>query len=214
MTDSRWLLQQVTANNVPRIGAVVLAAGASTRMGSPKQLIIHEGKPLVIRAAAAAVKAGADPVVVVLGANSDQIETVLTGLPEVIAVVNPAWETGLASSLAAGLRAALDAADCDGVLVTLADQPLVDAEALKRLIAAFGAKHRIVASAYNGTVGVPALFGKEYLPSLMRLTGDTGAGPWLRSRLDDVTLLPLEGAALDLDTPPDAARLAGGPSSR
>jgi CTP:molybdopterin cytidylyltransferase MocA len=180
---------------------VVLAAGASTRLGIPKQLIMHEGEPLVRRIAAAAVEAGADPVVVVLGA------TALLGLASVTTAQNPEWSKGLASSLTTGLSTVLALTPCDAVLVTLADQPLVDAAALRRLIAAFDSERRIVASAYDDTVGVPAVFAREHLDALMHLTGDAGAGSWLRSRPNEVTHIPLSVAALDIDTLSDAARL-------
>jgi molybdenum cofactor cytidylyltransferase len=191
-----------------RIGAVVLAAGASTRLGFPKQLIVHEGEPLVRRTARVAVEAGANPVVVVLGANAEMIAPVLSGLPSVTTVVNGEWSKGLSSSLAAGFTALLEIAACDAVLVTLADQPRVDSAALKRLVAAFGGERRIVASAYDDTVGVPAIFGREHLDALMGLTGDAGAGAWLRGRADEVTSVPLDAAAIDIDTASDAAPFA------
>ena len=177
-------------------------------MGFPKQLIVHEGEPLVRRIAAAAVEAGASPVVVVLGANAEMIAPALAGLASVTTIVNGEWSKGLASSLVAGLSAVSEDARCDAVLVTLADQPLVDAAALRRLLAAFGSERRIVASAYNDTVGVPAVFAREHLDDLMRLTGDAGAGTWLRSRLSEVTCVPLDVAAFDIDTPSDTGPLA------
>jgi molybdenum cofactor cytidylyltransferase len=176
-------------------------------LGFPKQLIVHEGEPLVGRIAAAAVEAGASPVVVVLGANAAMIAPALSGLASVTTVVNREWNTGLASSLVAGLSAVFEGAACDAVLITLADQPLVDAAALKRLIAAFDGERRIVASAYANTIGVPAVFAREHVADLMRLTGDAGAGAWLRSRPSEVTCVPLDVAALDIDTPSDAAPL-------
>jgi molybdenum cofactor cytidylyltransferase len=161
----------------------------------------------VRRIAAAAVEAGADPVVVVLGANATMIAPALSGLASVTTVVNSEWSNGLSSSLAAGLSAVFQGASCDAVLVTLADQPLIDAAALRRLMAAFDDERRIVASAYDDTIGVPALFAREHVEDLMRLTGDAGAGAWLRSRPNEVTCIPLGGAAFDIDTSPDAARL-------
>ena len=184
-----------------KLGAVVLAAGSSTRLGYPKQLIVHEGEPLVRRIAIAAVEAGAAPVIVVLGASAETIAPALSGLRSVTTVVNADWTEGLASSLAAGLTAMVNSSDCDGVLIALTDQPLVDAAALKRLMAAFDGKRRIVASAYAGTIGVPAIFGREHVDALLRLEGDAGAGSWLRSRPDEVTRVPLEAAAFDIDTP-------------
>ena len=182
-------------------------------MGHPKQLIVHEGQPLVARAAAAAHQADADPVIVVLGAHAAEIEPALADLAGVRVVVNPAWESGLASSLVAGLRALQDD-PWDGVLATLADQPLVDTDALRRLIAAFQNGARLVASGYEGAPGVPALFGREYVPDLLTLTGAAGAGPWLRKRLSELMIIPLDAALVDLDTPEDAARLARRPGVR
>ncbi|MGK2934899.1 MAG: nucleotidyltransferase family protein [Gemmatimonadaceae bacterium] len=193
---------------VPRVAAVVLAAGGSARMGHPKQLILHDGKPLVVRAAEAALAAGAAPVVVVLGARADEIRPALSHLSGVTTVRNSGWENGLASSLTTGLQAALRDTNWDGVLAMLADQPLVDASMLRRIIAEFEAGARIVASGHDGTPGVPALFGREQVPDLLSLTGDAGAGPWLRSRLQEVKVVPLGGALLDLDTPADVTRLA------
>lgn len=183
-------------------------------MGHPKQLIEHEGQPLVARAATAAREAGADPVMVVLGAHAAEIQPALAGVAGVSVVVNPAWESGLASSLVAGLRAAMRDDTWDGVLATLADQPLIDADTLRRLITAFQNGARIVASGYEGAPGVPALFGREYVPDLLTLTGDAGAGPWLRKRLSELMIIPLDAALLDLDTPADAVRLARRPGAR
>ncbi|CAN5694570.1 NTP transferase domain-containing protein [soil metagenome] len=182
-------------------------------MGRPKQLIQHEGRSLLSRAAEAAVEAGADPVVVVLGAYADEVRPLVARIDGVTVAVNVDWEAGLASSLTTGLRAVREA-DRDGVLVTLADQPLVDAQILRRLVAAFQAGARIVASGYGGTAGVPALFGREHVPALLGLTGDAGAGSWLRSRLPEVSVIPLDSALLDIDTPADLARLAGRQHSR
>ena len=190
-----------------RIGALVLAAGASKRLGSPKQLIVHDGVPLVRRAAIAAVDAGANPVVVVLGANASLIEPALRALASVTTVVNADWANGMSSSLAAGLRTLDDAIEYDAVLVTLADQPFVDADALKRLIATFDNEHRIVASAYNGVIGVPAVFAREYVADLMHLKGESGAGQWLRRRSGEVTSIPLDAGAVDIDTPADKTGL-------
>ena len=190
-----------------RIGAVVLAAGASTRLGFPKQLVIHEGQPLVRRMAMAAVEAGADPVVVVLGSDAELVAPVLAGLTSVRAVINREWSTGLASSLAAGLREVFADSDCEAALVTLADQPLVDSAALERLMSAFDGQHRIVASAYANILGVPAVFAREHMDELIGLTGDAGAGSWLRSRAEEVTPVPLPGAAFDIDGSSDVAQL-------
>lgn len=180
-------------------------------MGHPKQLILHAGKPLVARAAEAALAAGATPVVVVLGARAEEIRPALSHLAGVTIVTNAGWESGLASSLTTGFRAALRDTTWDGVLAVLADQPLVAAPLLRRIIAEFAAGARIVASGYEGVPGVPALFGREHVPELMGLTGDTGAARWLRDRARKAVIVPLDGAVLDVDTPADVQRLDGRP---
>jgi CTP:molybdopterin cytidylyltransferase MocA len=198
----------MTAKNASHnsIGALILAAGGSKRFGSPKQLVMRDGETLVRRAAKAASAAGARPVMVVLGADAVSVSPELAKLRHVRTVINEHWATGLASSLATGLRSLMEIAGCDGVLVMLADQPMVDASALKKLMAAFDRDHRVVAAAYAGTIGVPAIFGCEHVRELMRLTGDKGAGQWLRSHPDEVTAVSLPEAQVDIDTVTDAER--------
>jgi len=189
------------------IGAIILAAGASTRLGYPKQLIEHEGVALVRRAATSALDAGARPALVVVGASSKEVTEALDGLDGVQILYNERWESGLASSLSAGLVALSADKAIDGALVMVVDQPLVDAVALGKLLAAFDDQHRIVASAYDDIVGVPVVIGSEHFPALMSLEGDQGAGRWLRSRLADVTQVDVASASVDIDTPEDAERL-------
>jgi len=187
----------------PAVAAVILAAGASTRLGEPKQLIEHEGVTLVRRAVLAAARAGAAPVIVVLGANSQRVSDAVHDIDDVIVVDNPSWQSGIASSLAAGLSAV---ADSDGALITLCDQPLVNEDSLTALIGAFARGSRIVASQYAGAIGVPVVIGREHFAELMRLEGDRGAAHWLR-KAEGVTMIPLPAAILDIDTKEDAARL-------
>ncbi len=191
-----------------RIGAAVLAAGASTRLGYPKQLIEHEGNSFVKRAALAALEAGAVPVVVVVGASADEVCAALEGVGGVRTVHNARWESGLASSLSVGLAALRADPKCEAALVMVADQPLIESATLQRLLHAFDDNNRIVASSYDDVVGVPVVFGVEHFADLMSLKGDEGAGRWLRSRLSRVTQIPVADAALDIDTPADAAKLA------
>lgn len=182
-------------------------------MGHPKQLIPYNGRPLVTNATEAALAAGAAPVIVVLGARADEIRPALSHLSGVTVELNAGWESGLASSLTSGLHAALRDTTWDGVIAMLADQPLVDALVLRRIIAEFAGGARIVASGYDGVPGVPALFGREHVPELLSLTGDTGAGSWLRSRAREAAIVPLGSAVLDVDTPADLRRLDDRPSS-
>jgi molybdenum cofactor cytidylyltransferase len=193
----------------PHVAAVVLAAGASTRLGAAKQLVEFRGVPLVRRAAEAAIAADANPVIVVLGARATEVAGALLDLAGVHLELNERWRDGLASSLVAGVSAVtrLDAR-CDGVLIIAADQPLVDDVALRLLVDAFRAGARIVAAAYSGTIGVPAIVGRERFESLLELGGDAGAGSWLRGRIDEVRSVPMPNAEMDIDGAEDVARLA------
>lgn len=159
------------------------------------------------RAARAALDAGATEVFVVLGADAAAVGRALDGMRGVRRVTNSEWRSGLSSSLAIGVRSVLEETNADGALATLADQPFVDGSALASLIEAFDESHRLVASSYDGVIGVPALFGREFLPELIELSGDSGAGAWLRARANEVTAVPLERASLDIDTPRDTSLL-------
>jgi CTP:molybdopterin cytidylyltransferase MocA len=191
------------------VSAIVLAAGGSTRLGVPKQLLELRGEPLVRRAATAATDAGASMVLVVAGAEISGIAQALNGLSFVTIVVNERWREGLASSLAAGIREVqrLDPR-ADGVLITTSDQPLVSDEALARLLDAFAKGARLVAAAYSGTIGVPAVIAREHFHELLALERDAGAGRWLRGRGNAVHRIAMPEAAMDIDTAEDAALLA------
>lgn len=185
------------------MAAVVLAAGSSRRMGNPKLLLRWRGATLLRRAAEAAL--GACPrVVVVVGPEPERMREELRGLP-VEVVVNPDHGEGIASSLRRGVQSVHDA---DAVLVTLADQPAVAAEHLRRLVQAYRSSGaRLVAASYAGTVGVPAVFGRELFPELLSLRGDAGAKRVVERHRDEAVLVPVPEAAVDVDTPEDWRRL-------
>ena len=198
---------------------VILAAGASSRMGTPKQLLLWHNETLLRRTAQTALAwlggAGGDNagrVCVVLGASAPACRENLAGLPVRI-VENVEWETGMASSLRAGVRAVLDAPETRGVLVMLCDTPHIGTESLSRLWAAHCAANvPVTASAYNETWGVPALFNAEALENLLGATGTDGAkkiiGRFAKENRAQLMMLP--EAAEDLDTPADYARLTNG----
>jgi molybdenum cofactor cytidylyltransferase len=187
-----------------RIAALVLAAGGSTRMGAPKQLLRLEDRSFVRRAVEAASAAGCVPVFVVLGAGAERVREELTGLA-VRVVENAAWRDGLGGSIAAGLRA-LAREDVSACLVLLADQPLVGPCELERLLEA-GAEGNLVASRVDGALGPPALFPRALFPSLAALSGDAGARSLLRARSAGVVAVDLGLRALDVDTPADYGTL-------
>lgn len=189
-----------------RFGAVILAAGASTRMGAPKQLLPFEGKPLLVRAVEAALGSPAWPVVVVLGANAEKIQPALARYPVLIAD-NPAWAEGMASSIRAGVTTLQQfSRHLDAALLALCDQPAFSTETINQLVATYRAGNRsIVAARYAGRLAAPALFGHEHFSTLAHLTGEAGARALLNDDPERVTALDLPALAVDLDTPEDFA---------
>lgn len=191
-----------------KVGAVVLAAGASTRMGTPKQLLRYEGETLLRRAALAALGAGCRPVVVVTGAHAARAGEELRGL-DVLEVENGLWETGMASSVRAGLGA-VEGSDADAVVFVLCDQPHVTSEIIAALIDAHRATgRRVVAAEYGEGFGVPALFGRSLFDELMRLEGQAGAKQVIKSHAREAHFLAFPEGETDVDTPEDFARLLG-----
>ncbi|HXQ71920.1 MAG TPA: nucleotidyltransferase family protein [Pyrinomonadaceae bacterium] len=189
-----------------RVGVVVLAAGASTRMGiaaTPKQLLVYDGQTLIRRAAETALGSVCHPVVVVLGANAVRVGAELE-LP-VIVTRNREWETGMGSSIRTGLEAVLAADDdVDAIVVQLCDQPFVTAELIDTLIERRRETGKtIIGTEYRGTRGVPALFARELFAELRALSGHEGARQIIRNHPDDTAVVPFVGAAIDIDTPQD-----------
>lgn len=179
--------------------ALVLAAGASRRLGQPKQLLLLAGETLVRRAARLALEAGCHPVVVVEG--SVPLAEALTGL-DVERVHCADWSRGPGASLKAGV--AHLGGRADAVLVLLVDQPRVDVDDLRRLIRAPGV---VAAASYGGVLGVPARFSGDALNVLAQVPDERGAGGWLNANAAQVTAVPMPNAAQDLDTPEDVAAL-------
>jgi CTP:molybdopterin cytidylyltransferase MocA len=185
---------------------VVLAAGGSRRLGTPKQLLRRRIRPLLVSAVEAVHAATGGPVIVVVGAHALRLRGVLrrTGAPSIV-VHNSGWSTGLAGSLQAGLSALPAAAQA--ALICLSDQPNVDTAALCRLIAAWRRRPRALAAArYAGRVGVPAILPRRTWRSIAALRGDEGARALLRGQ-SNLTIVEIPEAAFDVDTPADAARL-------
>jgi molybdenum cofactor cytidylyltransferase len=187
------------------IAAVVLAAGGSRRLGRPKQLVQHRGRSLVRNAAAAALGAGCDPVVVVLGASVDEVGPEIEELP-VQPIVNDEWATGMASSIREGVRTVREEApEVAGVLLLACDQPHIDAEILSRLVDAFdGRPGSRVAAGYAGSCGIPALFERSLFEGLERLEGDRGARSLLFAEPGDrLQVVPWPEGEIDVDLPGD-----------
>ena len=185
-------------------GAIILAAGASTRLGVPKQTLLYEGKTLLQHAAEAAQGAGCQPVIIVLGAHADAILTHFHYHSAVI-VHNHDWHQGMGTSIAAGMNALLQAdSTVDNVIIMVCDQPFADAALLLKLLEQQKQTGKgIVASTYADTMGVPALFNKPYFDTLLHLSGDEGAKKIMLRHQEDVELVPFEKGVIDIDTVKD-----------
>ncbi|XVV10988.1 nucleotidyltransferase family protein [Actinoplanes sp. CA-131856] len=179
---------------------LVLAAGAGRRYGMPKALVRYPGKLLVERAVDTLREAALSPIVVVLGAQAELVQATAPDLPGV--VINADWESGLASSLRAGL-AALETTDADSAVVLLVDMPGVTAEAVRRVSAAAGAD-ALVMGGYEGRRGHPVLLGRKHWAGVAATaTGDSGARDYLRAHAELVRVVAVGDVAddLDLDVP-------------
>lgn len=198
----------MTANDPARIGGLLLAAGGSSRFGLPKQLLNFEGKSLIRRAAETLTASACDPIVVVLGAELDQSRAEIEDL-SITVFVNEEWQTGMSSSIKAGLAELLRIEpDLAAVVVTLCDQPHVTSDNVDQIIAEFSSfAFPIVAAQYEGTTGVPALFGAEIFGELMALEGDIGARRVISKQRERLHIVKIENAAFDIDTPDDAIQL-------
>jgi CTP:molybdopterin cytidylyltransferase MocA len=174
---------------------VVLAAGASRRLGRPKQVLAFEGEPLVHRAVRALSGSRCAAVAVVTGAHADATKAALVDLGPAF-LANEAWTEGIASSIRIATHWA-DAGGYDGLLVAVCDQPFLSAEHVDALLDAFRAGGPPVGSAYAGVIGVPAVFGRAAFPRLMLLQGDRGASPILR---ESAVSIAWSAGAADVDT--------------
>lgn len=192
-------------DETPTLYAIVLAAGASSRFGSPKQLVRVNGRPLMHTLVSRAVEITGHSTLVVLGANAAELAPLLRHSPATV-VVNRDWNEGLGSSIRAGM--ARVPGSCAGVLLVLADQAAVTAEDLRRLAGTWRRQtDYIVAAQYGTTLGAPAIFPSSCFRNLADLRGDRGASALFHRNPDRVIRVPMESAALDIDTPEDLLRL-------
>ena len=181
--------------------AAILAAGPSTRFGSPKQLVRIAGTPVLHQAIANAAFVAGRSVTVVIGANAREIAPALRQSAASV-VVNRDWHEGLASSI----RVAVESAPprCDGLLIMLADQVAVTADDLLHLYAGWKRHPILVAAAlYDGAPGLPAIFPRWTLPGLLELRGDRDPRQVIRRNVDQLVRISMPNASVDLDTPED-----------
>lgn len=197
-----------------RIAAIVLAAGLGSRMGGGKLTAMLDGRPLVCHAAEAALASRADPLIVVVGHDEEAVRRALAGLP-VRFVTNPAYRTGIAGSLAAGISAVPDTAE--GAVVLLGDMPRIGAGHIDRLIAAFGLEvgRGICVPTHGGRRGNPVLWARRHFARLRALSGDAGGRTLFAASAADICEVPMadDSVLVDIDAPEalaDAARLDRG----
>ena len=190
------------------IGIIVLAAGASVRLGEPKQLLKCSGKTLLRRAVETALASVCRPVVVVLGANVEKIKSEIEGLSLEIVLADD-WASGMSASIHAGLKKLLKVEPAlSAVVLMLCDQPFVTTETIERLIEAHEkTKMPIIACEYENTIGAPALFARALFGELLNLQGEAGAKAVIKKHEKEIAKIIAPEAAFDVDTPEDQLRL-------
>lgn len=183
------------------IAIILLAAGASRRMGQPKQLLLYQGQTLLKYITKCAIASLCNPVIVVLGANAEKIEPELASLPIKI-IKNNQWNQGISSSIRCGINyIQKQYSNIDGVIFLTCDQPFVSAELIKQLIDTYHSTQKtIIASQYGNTLGVPALFSSIFFPALIKLQGDRGAKKIINQYPDLVYVIDFPQGNIDLDT--------------
>ena len=187
------------------VGAVILAAGGSSRFGQPKQLLRFRGETLIRRVVRAAEEADCEPIVAVVGKNADEIRQELSGTRASL-IENAEWQRGIGSSIRCGVHEI--AGSTDAAILLTCDQPRVDRNVIARLIAAQKESGKpIVASSYANTRGVPALFQRSCFKALLALPDNLGAKKIIEEQAGDVASMTFEEGAIDIDTPEDFERL-------
>jgi molybdenum cofactor cytidylyltransferase len=193
----------------PDIGIIVLAAGASSRMGEPKQLLRYQKETLLGRAIRAALETKLGPIIVVVGSHADAMQSEIAAL-NVKIVVNQSWQEGMGSSIRCGLQALATevTGGTEAAILMLCDQPFVTSDVIRRLADAYVTSGAlVVASEYetNGekTLGAPALFSRSLFPELMALHGAEGAKRVIARHVAETLVIAMPEAAFDVDTPDD-----------
>lgn len=190
---------------IDNVYAIILAAGASSRMGSPKQLLKWQGRPLLEHAVVNARALLDERVAVVLGANAGLIQATID-LGDITTIINPDWREGMASSIRAGVLAL--PASAAGALILLCDQPLLNAAHIQKLLLSWQqTPNHIIACQYHHAVGVPALFPSVFFGELLALNGDSGAKPLFMKFANNLLKIPLPEAEIDIDCALDYDRL-------
>ncbi|MFY7839930.1 MAG: nucleotidyltransferase family protein [Lacibacter sp.] len=196
------------ANEQTHIVVIVLAAGASSRLGTPKQLLAYSGTTLLQHSIEAAQASDAETVLVVLGANANTIKHELKDTTANL-VVNTDWKDGMASSIRCGLQTLVKLnSNIEAVILMVADQPFVTAALINSLMDVNRKEqHSIVASEYGTTFGTPVLFAKRFFPELIELTGDVGAKGLVKKYMNEAAFVSFPEGDVDIDTAEDYKKL-------
>lgn len=188
-------------NTIKNCAVVILAAGQSSRMGQPKQLLKYQNKTLLQHAIDTAKQSSVQSIIVVLGSNADIIlpETDVFGIQ---VVKNDDWQTGMASTIGCGIQTLrTQNTDVDAVILMVCDQPFATSDLLNSLIEKQKETGKsIIASQYGGTIGTPALFQKQFFTELMELKGDSGAKKVMMQDKDLLATVPFSKGSIDIDT--------------
>jgi molybdenum cofactor cytidylyltransferase len=201
-------MYEQSAQHLSGIGIVLLAAGASSRLGQPKQLLVINNGTLIRKLAEVAVSTGFAPVVVVLGAHKEKMQAEIKDLP-VAVIENDVWQEGMGTSVKEGMKQLLSLnPKAKAVILLLCDQPFVTTPLLQNLAQEYQNSGKpIIASQYGETLGVPALFDHQFFPQLTALQGDEGARKIIRQHVEMVGSMPFEEGKYDIDTMADYHRL-------
>ncbi len=188
----------------PRVGGILLAAGGSSRMGRPKQLVKINGIALLRNAAENMAASKCTPRVVVLGAEFERCIQELDGT-NIDTTVNTEWASGMSSSIQIGLAYMMGIKpQIDAVIITLCDQPNITTAIIDNFIAEYRRiRPCVIASEYNGVTGVPALFSRDMFDDILKLEGDRGARDLIRAAGHQALRLSVPEAAFDIDSPHD-----------
>lgn len=194
---------------VEKFAVIILAAGNSSRLGSPKQLLIYHNKTLLQHCIDHARDIQGNPVILVLGAHKELIKGQIdTG--NITVIENDKWESGMASSITSAVtRLKTDFPDADGLILMVCDQPFADREVLSQLLLKQKETGKaLVASSYEDTRGTPALFHRSLFTELLNLKGDRGAKKILEKYKNRSAYVSFKAGSIDIDTSEDYNNLA------
>ena len=183
------------------IAVIILAAGRSARLGSPKQLLSYRGKTLLQHSIDTALESMASQILVVLGSKKDSIKKEIEQT-QIFILENSSWESGMASSISCGItNLQIIAPETEAVILMVCDQPFVNAKLLNNLITKHkDSKQSIVASSYANTLGTPALFHKSLFVELLALQGESGAKSLIKKYNQRVGFVSFDQGSIDIDT--------------